>query len=373
VDRESLRKISWGLSLLVFCLALFSTTAIISGDQYGRVNLLYLLLLFVAWPLLSLLFTLVLAVSKSSANSISSLLALPIWPRAWKDALSQLKRDDLQPAWLFCQSQKMALMFSFGCITAFVFVLLFNDVTFIWRSTLLRAEHVFPVLQFISIPWLPLESAQPLMGLVEASRDSRLQLNDQLSSASSWWQYVLMAQIVYSLLPRLLLFFWGTKKLASAIASVARSKVNSERQLKHLYEQQQMQKPAQQFTKMQYVSTFAEPFVILNWTSLPEALQDKLSAVIGVPEHIYQLAGNCDLQLELQAQRDSRAKLLIVAAWEPPMGELQDFMAQCQGVLMPLDWNAEQFTALNELHLEEWRRFCQSQVHWQLQQAQGLI
>ena len=373
MDRESLTRISTGLSLLVFCLAVFSTTAVISGDQQGRVNLLYLLLLFVAWPLISLLLTLVLAVTNSNVNSVSSLLALPIWPRVWTDALRQLRRDDLQRAWLFCQSQKIALVFSIGCITAFIFVLLFNDVTFIWRSTLLSAEHVFPVLQLIAIPWGLLESAQPLMALVEASRDSRLQFNQQLSSTGSWWQYVFMAQLTYALFPRLLLFVWGARRYALAVGALAQEKASIESQLNHLHHLQQVQKQPQHLSRMRYASAFTEPYVLLSWTQLPEGLQTKLTAVIGVPEHIYQLAGNCDLQLELQAQQDSRAKLLIVASWEPPMGELEDFMMQCQGVLMPLDWKYEQFVAVDEMHLDEWRRFCQSQKKWQLQQPQGLI
>ncbi|EPJ53730.1 MAG: hypothetical protein OFPI_09320 [Osedax symbiont Rs2] len=357
----------------MFSLAVFSTSAVISGDQQGRVNLLYLLLLFVAWPLLSLLLSIVLAASNSKVNSISSLLALPIWPRAWIDALSQLRGNDLQRPWLFCQSQKMSLVFSLGCITAFLFVLLFNDVTFIWRSTLLSAEQVFPVLQLISTPWWLLESAQPMMEQVQASRDSRLQLNDQLSSTASWWRYVFMAQLTYALFPRLLLFVWGARRLKSAIEKVAQQQANSENQIKHMQHLQQQQKPAQNLSRMQYASAFAEPYVLLSWTKLPELLEDKLAQVMGVPEHIYQLTGSCDLQLELQAQRDVRAKLLIVAAWEPPMGELQDFMLQCQGVLMPLDWQCQQFVGVDEMHLDEWRRFCQSQKNWQLQQLKGLV
>ncbi|MCJ8339856.1 MAG: DUF2868 domain-containing protein [Pseudomonadales bacterium] len=373
MNRESLTNISRGLSLLVFCLAVISTTAIISGDQYGRVNLLYLLLLFVVWPMASLSLTFLLSITQSSANFVSSLLALPIWPRAWVDVLSQLKRDDLQRPWLFCQGQKMALVFSIGCILAFMFMLLFNDVTFIWRSTILTAEHIFPVLQLIAAPWLMLESAQPLLGLVEASRDSRLQLNEQLSSASSWWRYLFMAQLVYALLPRLLLYVWGVKKLGVAASMVVAKEAESERELQQLHDLQQQQQSTTQFSQPQFARTLADSFVILSWTRLPEPLLDKLTQVLGIPEHIYQLAGSCDLQMELLAQRDTRAKVIIVAAWEPPMGELQDFMSQCQGVLLPLDWNSKHFVVLNELHLDEWQRFCQSQQNWQLQQLQEQI
>ena len=154
---------------------------------------------------------------------------------------------------------------------------------------------------------------------------------------------------------------------------VAAKEAESDRKLQQLHDLQPQQKSTAQFSQPQFASALADPFVILSWTRLPEPLLDKLTQVLGTSEHIYQLAGSSDLPMELLAQRAPRAKVIIVAAWEPPMGELQDFMSQCQGVLMPLDWNSQHFVVLNELHLDEWQRFCQSQQNWQLQQLQEQI
>ena len=50
-----------------------------------------------------------------------------------------------------------------------------------------------------------------------------------------------------------------------------------------------------------------------------------------------------------------------------------DFMQQTTGIIMPLDWQGEQFQRISDLHLDEWRRFCYPLSRWQLQQLGVLI
>ena len=92
-----------------------------------------------------------------------------------------------------------------------------------------------------------------------------------------------------------------------------------------------------------------------------------------MPDQVYSLGANTPIEDEQRVINDTRKKLLVVAAWEPPMGELEDFMQQTQGVLLPLDWNEEKLQAVNALHLDEWRRFCYAQPSWQLQQPEELL
>ncbi|MEH6443081.1 MAG: DUF2868 domain-containing protein [Oceanospirillaceae bacterium] len=372
---EQNRPISNGLAALVFCAAIFSSALLIGGDQFGRVNLLYLLLLFVAWPVLSLMFALFLYWGKSEKGLVVWLLTMPIWPKPWLLNLNTLKHQGLLSLWVFTQSQKLALVFSAGCILSFIFVLLFNDVSFVWRSTLLQAEQIYPLLNWLAKPWFFIDQAQPVLAMVEISQDSRLSLNPQLSSTGVWWRYIFWAQLCYAVTPRLLLYIWGAKKLQQ----LEREALASSQKLAHTadHDASLAQKSAEnaktQLTEVISNDHHLGDYVLLSWVQLPQALLNKLTAVLGMPVAVYQIGAQASLESEQQALQDTRKKLLIVAAWEPPMGELEDFMQQTTGIIMPLDWQGEQFQTISDLHLDEWRRFCYPLSRWQLQQLGVLI
>ncbi len=358
---EILHKISHGLSVLVFGFALIGSATLISGDSFGRVNLLYLLLLFVLWPIVSLCSALLFAMYKRDKRFIVLLLAIPIWPRSWIDAITQLKRDELFHAWLFKESQKLVLFFSIGCLTSFVFVLLFNDVTFVWRSTLLSVEQVYPLLKAIAYPWFFLEKAQPGVNLVAIARDSRLTVNTDLAAASLWWRYVLMAQLCYALLPRLALYIWATRQFKQAIINLEATPISG-----GLMAHKPAQKPL-----LKSVSKNTQPlkdYLLLSWNSLPTTVLKSIEETLGSPAIHYELGANLTPEIESEILANSRDKVLIVAAWEPPMGQLEDFMQCTQGIIIPIDWQAEKLCHVSDLHLEEWRRFCYPLADWRLQQ-----
>ncbi len=363
MDNQQYRYIGHGLVALVFCFALLSSAFLISGDQYGKVNLLYLLLLFVVWPLLSLVLSVSASLMRSKKSSVSTLLSLPIWPNAWQSAINDLKRSGSYPLWLFAQGQKLALTFSVGSLIAFLFVLLFNDVTFVWRSTLLSAEQLFPVLNTLAKPWFFLQEAQPLENMVRAAQDSRLNSGDasQLSTASSWWLYVLMSQIFYAIMPRTVLYLWGRLQLAKHIATLKKEELSvSAADLSSAQQPEQLKDVVELANQVQ-------GYVLLSATALPDVLKQQLYQHLGTPEFEYVLSHQENTDNEEKAILDKRKKVLVVAAWEPPLGELADFMALTQGVIIPIDWKNEQFCQLSQLHLDEWRRFCYPMKQWQLQ------
>ena len=257
----------------------------------------------------------------------------------------------------------MALTFSIASLAAFLFVLLFNDVTFVWRSTLLSAEQLFPILQALAKPWIFFEGAQPLEAMVHAAQDSRLSNNatSQLSAASSWWLYVLMSQIVYAIIPRAGLFIWGRIRLSQHIASIEKESARISAVDQSANEQPEPLKEVVELVDQ------LEEYVLLSATVLPDSLKQHLYQQIGNPKFEYVLSGQESTDIEEKAVLDTRKKVLVVAAWEPPLGELADFMVLTQGVIIPVDWKSEQFCQLSELHLDEWRRFCFPMKQWQLQ------
>lgn len=362
---EQCQKISRGLVVLVFCSALLSSGLLMNGDQFGKVNLLYLLFLFVIFPLLSLAATLILPLFNTNKSFVSVLLALPVWPRSWLADIQDLKRRGILSDWLFAQGQKLALTFSLGSLLAFVLVLLFNDVTFVWRSTLLSAEQLFPVLAVLAKPWFFIPQAQPLLEMVALAQDSRLGSSAMLGVANSWWQYVLVSQICYALLPRCALFYFGRRRLNLKLQQLNRQYLEQEKT--QIVTPDVSQVPLKAVAKLEKQR---EAYVLVSSVELSDELQAQWDQQLGVAEQVYPIAGLGSLQSEQAALADPRSKILLVAAWEPPMGDLEDFMRQTQGIIIPVDWQKNKFCKLSVLHLDEWRRFCYSLENWQLQQVE---
>ena len=67
--------------------------------------------------------------------------------------------------------------------------------------------------------------------------------------------------------------------------------------------------------------------------------------------------------------------MVVVKAWEPPMGELQDFLNSIDReetsdirLLLPLDWDNEGFREVSDSDLHEWRRFAGTLSGWSVLQ-----
>lgn len=368
VVNQNSKRLATGLSFLAFFMAFTATAVLMVGDEFGKVNLIYLLLLFVLLPLFSLGLTLYCAVFNTPFNVTNLLLNFPFWPSAWLDSLSVLKRSQLQRPWLFYQGQKLALIFSVASLLAFFSLLLVSDVTFVWRSTLLSAEQLYPLLKMIAQPWFFIEAGQPLMLQVESSQDSRLILNTDLAITGVWWRFIFLSQCFYVIFPRFLLLVWGYRNFKKASAA-HRADDQDKDIIAHGIS------PVSEVVQLQEIccdTLNVADSIVLNWSILPAQLKTRLFSQFGEPLQLYNigaLAADNEVQAALQ---DSRKKLILVAAWEPPMGELEDIMRETSGTLLVLDWNEEGFKAVESQHLDEWRRFCFQLKNWQFQQLEGL-
>ena len=365
---QNSQRLANGLSVLAFTIAFFTTTTLMIGDQLGRVNLLYILLLFVFLPLFTLLATLLCTLFKAPLNITSMLLSFPFWPRAWLASLTDLKRLKLHPSWLFLQSQKLALVLSCGSLLAFFVLLLFSDVVFVWRSTLLSVDHVYPVLNAIAQPWFFVESAQPVKEQVALAQDSRLLLNPNLLAADIWWRYIFMAQCCYVLLPRLCMYAWGYSCFKSASTAPAKFSLECEQ---HSIVQPRNNASAQLQAIASHNIDLSQT-ILLQRMALPDVLQKKLFDKVGIPHSVFNIENVADSKEISAALKDSRDKVILVPAWEPPLGELEDFMRETSGTLLVLDWVNDQFQKVEPQHLDEWRRFCFTLPNWQLVVCEGL-
>ena len=173
--QQALKQLSLGLGLLGLCCGFLAAYGVLAGDDEGRVNLLFLLLLFAFLPVAGLLLSIFLLVKGGGKGLAGWILDIPLWPRHLKLAMSRLGLTHGRELWLFYQTQILAVSFSAGCLLLYLLLLLGSDITFVWRSTLLEPDDLLPALQAIGFPWRFWPEAQASLALIEQTRDFRLE------------------------------------------------------------------------------------------------------------------------------------------------------------------------------------------------------
>src|SRR5690606_29212002 len=125
-------------------------------------------------PAAGLLLSALFMLRDASRGLSGFLLDLPLWPAQWRLDLLPLSQSRLQKPWFFYLTQLLSLSFGLGSLLGFFLMLVGSDVSFVWRSTLLRAEDLYPLLKGLALPWFFWDGAQPSLELLRASRDFRL-------------------------------------------------------------------------------------------------------------------------------------------------------------------------------------------------------
>lgn len=114
--------------------------------------------------------------------------------------------------WLFWKAQALALLFSLSALLSFFALATFQDYRFGWSSTLIGDNSTMTsVMAVICAPWQWLVEA-PSAALIDHSRFTAegvmaaVAVSDRtLNSADRWWLTLVMAVLVYGLLPRVCL------------------------------------------------------------------------------------------------------------------------------------------------------------------------
>ena len=110
-------------------------------------------------------------------------------------------------------SQLFAFAFNLAAAAVFVALVLFTDLAFGWSTTLRIEPGTFHRLTSgVSLPWSVSGHAVPSLELVERSRYFRGQAFDPVERGA-WWPFVLLAMLVYGLLPRLVALVWSQAAL----------------------------------------------------------------------------------------------------------------------------------------------------------------
>ena len=332
VSTVSPASIRLAFVLLGLALGLMLGWPLLSGDEQGQVNLLAVLMLLALLPLLTLLLTLSALLRRRDHGMRLLWQGLPL-PGSWKRALRGWRTSGEGFWWLFYAGQWLAVGFSLGSLAAFGLLLLFTDLHFVWRSTLLRAEDLLPWLQAIALPWRFWDSAQPTMEWLTLSRDSRLV--EAARGLDDWWRYLLAAQFCYALLPRLLLATWASRHL------------QRKRREASLQPAPAGSRPSPELPPLEQSLPADAEWLDAAW--LPPAI------------------AGCLPQPPRPLDRDfaaDRPLVVVVRAWEPPLAELGDRLQGLRGLLLPLDWEQETLRPPRPEHLDEWRRFAATLDGW---------
>lgn len=347
---DNVTRLSRPILAIGFFIGLILSLSALSGDDSGRVNLLYLLLVFLLLPLLGAVISVLSLFGNKGINLARLASLLPIWSQTQKNTLRKIRQSHMDKPWLFLQSQAAALAYSAASLFVFMILLLTTDINFVWRSTLLEAEQLLPLLTFLASPWFFWDLAQPSLELLQATQDSRLtQTYSNTESFGQWWAFVLATQLVYSFFLRGMLLVIGKFWL---------------RQLDNKKTEQQLAKSKKNapLAKEKTSSTEAighslpSNYALNNWAGLSA---EKLSQLALQP--------NQELHINIldNVQHDGQ-QLLLVKAWEPPMGELQDYMLDGQGLLFPINTVGGKLTPPEKKHLQEWLRFVSQIPNWSI-------
>jgi hypothetical protein len=347
---------------------------ILGGDEQGRVNLLYVLLLFAFLPVVALLFSVVFALSKSGAGLTNLLLALPLWPDRFHRHWTRLGDSRTRKLWMFYQSQFLTLGFGAGGLFALFIVLLGSDVSFVWRSTLLDATDLFPVLHVLSLPWLFWPEAQPQMELLQASQDFRLSTPQFTASMlGQWWKYVFAAQCFYNIMPRVLMLFAARLLFNRAVAKLSGAEEITTEPRKIINTVPEKGNLAPLVTQLPDNAT------LINWAQIPVVLRDKLQTSSIEFSAVLEAGPLSILDAKHMSKVRGKRCVIVVRAWEPPLGELGDYLLAIEpaadncGLVLPLDWNNDQLRLPDKNKLQEWRRFCGGFENWSVLQLPGEV
>jgi hypothetical protein len=374
-----LRSHSVALGLIALTLGLLASVAVLSGDDFGRVNLLYALSLFALLPSIGLVVTLLLLFLGRRSGIAALLIELPLAPKTLTSLLLTQRNGVRRQTALFSLSQSLVLAFATGNLLGFVLMLLATDVSFVWRSTLLDAATLFPILDTLASPWRWWQAAQPSLEMLNQTQDFRLQgASLEGNYVGQWWQFLLAAQLCYSIVPRALLWLFANNKFKRA-AQLQDSEQDPSHQLAVVT-------PAAESDKLAAsVSVIPANAVLFDCAHTSDALLSKIEKSLRVSAS-YRAPTSFDFTLDGVSPTSTPPLVVVVRSWEPPLAELADSLLaaftaeQRQNLFIaPIDWESSQHQGdhlirPNVAHSQEWRRFCESALgctHLALFEAQA--
>ncbi len=367
---ENSLKIVWPIVYAGAAIGFLLSWGVLSGDQQGRVNLFYLLLVYLFIPVVSVLASSISLVFGKGVNLARLVTMIPMWTFKTQTLIRKVHQFNLDKYWFLMQSQIAAIAFSLASLVTFFVLLLATDINFVWRSTILEAADIFPLLETVAWPWSFWPSAQPDLALLEMTQDSRMDpsivsSNTGFTAYAGWWQFILATQLVYSLTLRIVLLTGSRWWLKRTMNSDFEQRLQSQLTIHQPIENELLETSP-------IVHQLPTTIAINNWACVQPEILGLLSQLNLSPDNQLFSGPLATPEQQNTAEQWRGEQLVIVKAWEPPLGELEDFLQNGQGYLLPLDWDDSGLTKPAGNHFHEWQRLINKLPRWQLYLPENL-
>jgi len=411
------RLITIGISLLGLLLGWLTIMGLFQYDGQGRVNLVYLLIVLVGLQLCLSLLTLVAMLPQSMTGWIpgfSRFQQLLRWfspgrlqklfarfmPASERQGISELLGRqhkvfaDIGKWQIFSWSQLFGVSFNLAALLSIFILIATRDIAFGWSSTLaIDPLAILGLTDMLSWPWRAwLPAAVPDLQLVEASHYFRLQNGTAAVEAEilgHWWPFVMLCLGFYGLLPRLLLLLFSRFQLSSAytrtlhyfpgrreVLTRLNTAVIETRAKQHDDDSEDVAgEPA-----MSEYQMLGESLNLVDWTGLvldkstlldEIQLAGKFTLGRAFPAGVKHTLAEDERAIRQLGRLDTNVPIgILVKSWEPPLGELTDFIGDLRQAvatqqiiyLLPVAIKAGQLLPPAQADLDEWQRFVQRLV-----------
>ncbi len=231
---------------LIFALSGFATgigaaTSYLSYSGTRPVNIAIYIFVFVFFPVILILLSLVTLMASRikllrDASQVPYSLMLSLIKKttsffgpdklsgenriAFQASIGKIKMNRGKYGKLYFQTvftifQFTGLMFSSGILAATLFKVITSDIAFGWQTTIQTApEKIFDLVRYLATPWswmLTNDIAHPTLKQIEGSQ---IILKDNIvnlisGDMASWWPFLCLAVIFYTIIPRVLLLTVG--------------------------------------------------------------------------------------------------------------------------------------------------------------------
>jgi hypothetical protein len=247
-------------------------------------------------------------------------------------------------------------MFNVAALVTAVMLVTFSDLAFGWSTTLdVPPATASRIVQAIAAPWASFAPlAVPSPDLVEQSQFFRLEratvAADAARALGAWWPFTVLAIVTYGLLPRLLLLVLAAARLRTATGALlledARVTALLDRMaspaIETAAEQHEQAPPLEIGVPPARDRPLTGTARALIWeNALPlDAARNYARRHLGLEVLDVTEAGAGQLAtdraaLEQLATESADALIVFTPAWEPPLLELRDFLAELRRRMGP--------------------------------------
>lgn len=282
-------------------------------------------------------------------------------------------------------SQLAAVMFNLAALATATALIAFTDLAFGWSTTLdMDSGAALKIASALSSPWQLLwPEAVPSATLIENSRFFRLAAAQPTHVAAGtltgWWPFLLATLFTYALLPRCLLLLWAMLRLRAATAHL----LLDDPQVRALLDRMQApqvelgaadassaEEQASMSCGVERSGAKSNPTAAIIWANaLPvdavrEWAADHLQWRL---DEAHEAGGGSSLRADTAtiqriAALGPQSVAIFVRAWEAPLLDLSDFLAQlrtaiggsCSLIIVPIGAEGAQATETQRATWSRW-------------------